>query len=199
MGGTLLNVQLDIGMSPLGVSPVNDPGACRCPLRNTQEQPINILMEFGKEWRKREGIAMSARGPRRSLLEARLVALPRVSNSLAAHPPARRRATRFDSPGIRSGSDWRKREGIEPSGDIAASRPDLKSGGATSAPSASVRGVRLDRRRNEMSAPRARGTGRLFLFRFLPAALPGLFLSLPAAPDFPLPFRRHFLLRRVSA
>jgi hypothetical protein len=43
-----------------------------------------------------------------------------------------------------------------------------------------------------MSAPRARGTGRLFLFRFFPAALPGLFLSLPAAPYFPLPFRRHF-------
>ena len=120
---------------------MSDPGACRCPLRNTQEQPINILMEFGKEWRKREGIAMSARGPRRSLLEARLVALPRGSNSLAAHPPARRRATRFDSPGIRSGKEWRKREGIEPSEDIAASRPDLKSGGATSAPSASVRGV----------------------------------------------------------
>jgi hypothetical protein len=50
-----------------------------------------------------------------------------------------------------------------------------------------------------MSAPRARGTGRLFLFRLFPSALPGLFLSLPAAPDFPLPFRRHFLLRRVSA
>src|SRR4030065_416424 len=143
MGGTLLNVQLDIGMSPLGVSPVSDPGACRCPLRNAREQPINIFMGFGREWRKREG--------------------------------------------------------IEPSGDIAASRPDLKSGGATSAPSASVRGVRLDRRRNGMSAPRARGTGCLFLFRFPPAALPGLFLSLPATPDFPLPFRRHFFLRRVSA
>lgn len=39
---------------------------------------------------------------------------------------------------MRYGIDWRKREGIEPTGDIAASRPDLKSGGATSAPSASV-------------------------------------------------------------
>ena len=37
-----------------------------------------------------------------------------------------------------AGNDWRKREGIEPSEDISASRPDLKSGGATSAPSASV-------------------------------------------------------------
>ncbi len=37
------------------------------------------------------------------------------------------------------GISWRKREGIEPTGDISASRPDLKSGGATSAPSASVR------------------------------------------------------------
>lgn len=36
------------------------------------------------------------------------------------------------------GKDWRKREGIEPTGDVSASRPDLKSGGATSAPSASV-------------------------------------------------------------
>ncbi len=36
------------------------------------------------------------------------------------------------------GRGWRKREGIEPPGDIAASRPDLKSGRATSAPSASV-------------------------------------------------------------
>ena len=39
---------------------------------------------------------------------------------------------------ISSEGGWRKREGIEPPGDIAASRPDLKSGGATSAPSASV-------------------------------------------------------------
>src|SRR4030067_217038 len=93
MGGTLLNVQLDIGMSPLGVSPVSDPGACRCPLRNAREQPISIFMGFGKEWRKREGIAMSARGPRRSLLEARPAARPRGSNSLAAPPPSRSRAT----------------------------------------------------------------------------------------------------------
>jgi len=35
---------------------------------------------------------------------------------------------------------WRKREGIEPTGDVSASRPDLKSGGATSAPSASFHG-----------------------------------------------------------
>ena len=38
---------------------------------------------------------------------------------------------------------WRKREGIEPPEDIAASRPDLKSGRATSAPSASVSASRL--------------------------------------------------------
>lgn len=37
-----------------------------------------------------------------------------------------------------AGNTWRKREGIEPSEDISASRPDLKSGRATSAPSASV-------------------------------------------------------------
>jgi len=44
---------------------------------------------------------------------------------------------------MRLGKGWRKREGIEPPGDIAASRPDLKSGGATSAPSASVSAFRL--------------------------------------------------------
>ena len=49
-----------------------------------------------------------------------------------------RRASRFDSPGFHWDKAWRKREGIEPTGDVSASRPDLKSGGATSAPSASV-------------------------------------------------------------
>ncbi len=48
-------------------------------------------------------------------------------------------STRYSSRGM--SPIWRKREGIEPTGDIAASRPDLKSGGATSAPSASVRMV----------------------------------------------------------
>lgn len=95
-------------------------------------------MVVANTWRKREGITMSARGPRRSLFEVRLVALPRVTNFPAALPPARRRATRFDSPDIRQRDTWRKREGIEPPGDISASRPDLKSGRATSAPSASV-------------------------------------------------------------
>jgi len=42
--------------------------------------------------------------------------------------------------GFRWEEDWRKREGIEPTGDVSASRPDLKSGGATSAPSASFHG-----------------------------------------------------------
>src|SRR4030067_3234412 len=63
-------------------------------------------------WRKREVITMLARGPRPSLFE--------VPHSFRQH------------------KTWRKREGIEPTGDISASRPDLKSGGATSAPSASV-------------------------------------------------------------
>ena len=80
---------------------------------------------------------MSARGPRRSLLEARLGKLPRatcyrplfllfVGASLGSIPHS-----------LRQHKTWRKREGIEPTRDISASRPDLKSGGATSAPSAS--------------------------------------------------------------
>src|SRR3990172_2434969 len=94
---------------------------------------------------------------------------------------------------MRLGKGWRKREGIEPPGDIAASRPDLKSGGATSAPSASVRVISAATAGEPgPCAPPVRGTACLLLFRFFPAALHRLFLSLSAAPNFPLPFRRHF-------
>ncbi len=88
--------------------------------------------------RKREGIAATAHDPRRSPFRARLAAPTQATETPAAFPPARRRSARFDSPGFRWDKEWRKREGIEPTGDISASRPDLKSGGATSAPSASV-------------------------------------------------------------
>ena len=76
---------------------------------------------------------------------------------------------------------WRKREGIEPPGDIAASRPDLKSGRATSALSASVRiPFRIEGR-----------TILLLLRRFARPLLPCLLPPVPAAPDLPLPFRGH--------
>ena len=108
---------------------------------------------MGNAWRKREGITMSARGPRRSLLEARLAKLPQATNcrplfllfvgaSLGSIPRS-----------FRQLKTWRKREGIEPTGDISASRPDLKSGGATSAPSASVMNYPPPRCRGEITSP----------------------------------------------
>src|SRR5512139_3360925 len=81
------------------------------------------------------------------------------------------------------GRKWRKREGIEPTGDISASRPDLKSGGATSAPSASVVEGASPRPHGEVASP---GGGR-----FLPATLPRLRFPVPAAPDLACPFGRH--------
>ena len=78
---------------------------------------------------------------------------------------------------------WRKREGIEPPGDIAASRPDLKSGRATSALSASIR-----------SLARLAGKPALLLRGLARALLPGLLPPVPPAPDLPLPFRGHLHL-----
>src|SRR5512139_518555 len=67
------------------------------------------------------------------------------------------------------GRKWRKREGIEPTGDISASRPDLKSGGATSAPSASVAEGASPclpgRKRHLVAAVSFRRRFRAFVFR----------------------------------
>jgi hypothetical protein len=139
-----------------------------------------LSFRWGKDWRKREGITMLARGPRPSLLEARLAKLPRakcprplfllfVGASLGSIP--------FD---FRWEKEWRKREGIEPTGDIAASLPDLKSGGATSAPSASFRMVPPRSHAQGNRSPRARAAENAYFFsasfrrRFL--ALSFLFL-----------------------
>jgi hypothetical protein len=90
-----------------------------------------------KTWRKREGIdRMGLGGPRHRPWRP-----PRPPAALAGSRFSfllGRRRARVRFPELPMGKDWRKREGIEPPGGVSASRPDLKSGGATSAPSASV-------------------------------------------------------------
>jgi hypothetical protein len=92
---------------------------------------------MGKDWRKREGIdRISLGGPRHRPSRPRLRAaalLMSRSSSCSSAPAAGSIPWSF-----RQRKTWRKREGIEPPGGVSASRPDLKSGGATSAPSASV-------------------------------------------------------------
>lgn len=165
-------------------------------MRKGNTGSIPLCFRWRKDWRKREGIAMSARGPRPALREARLAKLPRatgerplfllfVGASLGSIPLC-----------FRWGKDWRKREGIEPTGDIAASRPDLKSGGATSAPSASDRMTSAGAGEPSLRAPAGNG----------PTSCPTLsggaswtFPSFSFAAGFPASVPSSSPLRRVAS
>lgn len=91
---------------------------------------------------------------------------------------------------------WRKREGIEPTGDIAASRPDLKSGGATSAPSASVRLASAGA--GESSFPPRAGVSPIF-FPLPSFGASGIFPSVSCAAGFPASVPSSSPLRRAAS